>query len=382
MAQPVTMRVMIVAGEPSGDLHGSGLVRELKRRSPGCEIFGIGGDKMRAAGMDLVYHIRELSVMGFLEVIQHLPLLRSIERTLEAIVKARRPSVLVLIDYPGFNLRFARVARKLGMKIVYYISPQVWAWNPGRVKKMKGLIDKMLVVFPFEVELYRAEGIDVEFVGHPLLDVFTEPQGRPEFCKRYGFDPGKKIVGLAPGSRRQEIERMFPVMLGAARILHRELGVQLAVAVSSVLELDFLKSFLRDDLPVELIRDATYDVMKNSDLVLVTSGTATLETAYYGTPMIVVYKTSILTYLIVRLLIRIRNIGLVNIVAGEQVVPELLQGRANAPLLAQKAASLLQDSRLLNDISRRLGAVREKLGTPGASGRAAAAILSVASQAG
>jgi lipid-A-disaccharide synthase len=175
---------------------------------------------------------------------------------------------------------------------------------------------------------------------------------------------------------------MFPVMLGAARILHRELGVQLAVAVSSVLELDFLKSFLRDDLPVELIRDATYDVMKNSDLVLVTSGTATLETAYYGTPMIVVYKTSILTYLIVRLLIRIRNIGLVNIVAGEQVVPELLQGRANAPLLAQKAASLLQDSRLLNDISRRLGAVREKLGTPGASGRAAAAILSVASQAG
>jgi lipid-A-disaccharide synthase len=375
------MRIMIVSGEPSGDLHGSGLVRELKRKSPGCEIFGIGGDKMRAAGMDLIYHIRELSVMGFLEVIQHLPLLRSVERTLEAVVKARRPQVIVLIDYPGFNLRFARAARKLGMKIVYYISPQVWAWNPGRVKKMKGLIDKMLVVFPFEPDLYRAEGIDVEFVGHPLLDVFTEPQGRPEFCKRYGFDPGKKIVGLAPGSRKQEIERMFPVMLGAARVLHRELGVQLAVAVSSVLELDFLKSFLRDDLPVELIRDATYDVMKNSDLVLVTSGTATLETAYYGTPMIVVYKTSILTYLIVRVLIRIKNIGLVNILAGEQVVPELLQRRANAPLLARKAASLLQDSKLLNEISHRLGSVREKLGTPGASGRAAAAILSVASQA-
>jgi lipid-A-disaccharide synthase len=377
----MTMRIMIISGEPSGDLHGSGLVRELKRRSPGCEIFGIGGDKMRAAGMDLIYHIRELSVMGFLEVIQHLPLLRSVERTLEAIVKARRPSVLVLIDYPGFNLRFARVARKLGMKIVYYISPQVWAWNPGRVKKMKGLIDKMLVVFPFEVDLYRAKGIDVEFTGHPLLDVFTEPQGRPEFCKRYGFDPEKKIVGLAPGSRRQEIERMFPVMLGAARILHRELGVQLAVAVSSVLELDFLKSFLRDDLPVALIRDATYDVMKNSDLVLVTSGTATLETAYYGTPMIVVYKTSIMTYLIVRLLIRIRNIGLVNIVAGEQVVPELLQGRATAPLLAREAASLLGDPARLKEISRRLGTVKERLGTPGASGRAAAAVLAVASQA-
>jgi len=375
------MRIMIVSGEPSGDLHGSGLVRELKRRNPACEIFGIGGDKMAAAGMNLVYHIRELSVMGFLEVIQHLPLLRSVERTLEAIVKARKPEVLVLIDYPGFNLRFARAARKLGMKIVYYISPQVWAWNRGRVKKMKGLLDKMLVVLPFEADMYRAEGIDVEFVGHPLLEVLTEPQGRAEFCKRYGFDAGRPIVGLVPGSRKQEIERMFPVMLGASRALHRELGVQLAVAVSSVLDLDFMKSFVRDDLPVRLIQNATYDVMANSDLVLVTSGTATLETAYYRTPMIVVYKTSFLTYAIARLLIRIKNIGLVNILAGEQVVPELLQRRATAPLLAREAALLLQDAARRQEMSRRLGAVKEKLGTPGASARASDAILSVASRA-
>jgi lipid-A-disaccharide synthase len=372
------MRIMIIAGEPSGDLHGSGLVRELKRRVPGCEMFGVGGDKMQAAGMHLIYHIRELSVMGFLEVVQHLPLLRSVERTLEAIVKARRPEVLVLIDYPGFNLRFARTARKFGMKIVYYISPQVWAWNRGRVKKMKGLIDKMLVVFPFEVELYRAEGIDVEFVGHPLLEVLTEPQGRREFCKRYGFDAAKPIVGLIPGSRKQEIERIFPVMLGASRLLRRQFNVQLAVGVSSVLEADFVKSFVRDDLPVQLIRNATYDVMKNSDVVLVTSGTATLETAYYQTPMVVVYKTSALNYLIARPLIRIRNIALVNILAGERVVPELLQGRATVQSLAVEAALLLRDPKLRADVSHRLRNVRDKLGTPGASERAADAVLSVA----
>jgi lipid-A-disaccharide synthase len=371
-------RIMIVSGEPSGDLHGSGLVRELKRRSPGCEIFGIGGNMMQAEGMELIYHIRELSVMGFVEVIQHLPLLRSVERTLEAVIKAKKPSVLVLIDYPGFNLRFARTARRLGMKIVYYISPQVWAWRPGRVKKMKGLIDKMLVVFPFEEELYRSEGIDVEWVGHPLLESLTEPQGRPEFCKRYGFDPSKPIVALVPGSRRQEIERMFPVMLGASRILRRDLGAQTGVAVSSVLDLEFMKSFVRDDFPVELIQNATYDVMKNADLVLVASGTATLETACYGTPMVILYKTSALTYLIARLLVRIKNIGLVNIVAGEKVVPELLQGRANAPLLAREAARMLQDPPLMKEISDRLSRVREKLGTPGASARAAAAVLSFA----
>jgi len=266
------MRVLMIAGEPSGDLHGSGVVRELKRRDPRCEVFGIGGDKMQAAGMELVYHIRELSVMGFWEVVQHLPLLRSVERTLEAIVKARKPEVVVLIDYPGFNLRFARSVREHNLKIVYYISPQVWAWNRGRVRKMKGLIDRMLVVFPFEVDIYREEGIDVQFVGHPLLEVFTEPQGRKEFCKRYGFDEGKPIVGLFPGSRKQEIERIFPVMLGASRFLNRELGAQLAVGVPSVLEFDFIKSFVRDDLPARLIQNATYDVMKNSDVALVTSG--------------------------------------------------------------------------------------------------------------
>ncbi|MBI3766734.1 MAG: lipid-A-disaccharide synthase [Ignavibacteriales bacterium] len=369
---------MMIAGEASGDLHGSGVVRELKRRVPECEITGIGGDKMQAAGMDLVYHIRELSVMGFVEVIQHLPLLKSVERTLEALLKYRKPDVLVLIDYPGFNLRFARSARKHGIKIVYYISPQVWAWNPGRLRKMKDVIDKMLVVFPFEVDIYRREGIAVEFVGHPLLEVLGEPQGRAEFCKRYGFDENKRILGLFPGSRRQELESIFPVMLGAARMLKNRNDVQVAVGVSSVLDFDFVKSFVRDDLSVQLIQSATHDVMKNSDVALVTSGTATLETGYYRTPMVVVYRTSVLSYLVSKLLIRIKNIGLVNIVAGETVVPELVQSSATPQRLASEALKMLESERLREDIARKLGAIRERMGTPGASRRVAETILSFA----
>ena len=368
---------MMIAGEPSGDLHGSGVVRELKRLRPDCEVFGVGGDKMQAAGMDIIYHIRELSVMGFWEVIQHLPLLRSVERTLGYLLKVRKPDVLLLVDYPGFNLRFARRARREGIRIVYYISPQVWAWNPGRVRKMKGIIDKMLVVFPFEVDLYRRQGIDVEFVGHPLLEVLLEPQGRHEFCTRYGFDESKPVLGLFPGSRRQEIERIFPAMLGAARMLHAERGVQVAVGVASALEFDFVRSFLRDDFPVTLIQNATYDVMKNSEVALVTSGTATLETACYRTPMVVVYRTSWFTYLLGRALVRIRNIGLVNIVAGEQIVPELVQWGVTPQRLAGELLDLLKDDNRRRGIAEKLAAVKERLGTRGASNRVAQSVISM-----
>jgi lipid-A-disaccharide synthase len=372
------MRVMIIAGEPSGDLHGAGVVRELKRRVPECDVFGIGGDKMQAAGMQLVYHIRELAVMGFLEVVQHLPLIRSVEKTLDALLTARTPDVLLLIDYPGFNLRFARLAKRQKIHIVYYISPQVWAWNPGRVKKMKGLIDTMLVVFPFEVEIYREAGIEAKFVGHPLLEVLDEPQGRSEFCKRWGIDERKKILGLFPGSRKQEIERIFPAMIGAVRILSRQFEIQAAAGVSSVLDVEYMQSFLRDDIPLFLIQNATYDVMKNSDLAIVTSGTATLEAGYFQTPMIVVYKTSWLTYLIGRMLVRINNIGLVNIVAGENIVPELLQTQVSASRLAEEASGQLTSEQKRKEISQRLSVIKEKLGTCGASARVAETVLSYA----
>lgn len=371
------MRLMIVAGEASGDLHGSGVVREIKRRLPSSDIFGIGGDRMQNAGMQLIYHIRELAFMGFWEVIQHLPLIRSVEKTLAALLKARKPDVVLLIDYPGFNLRFARAARREGIPIIYYISPQVWAWNPGRVRAMKDLINKMLVVFPFETEIYEKAGIDVEFVGHPLLEAFTEPQGRGDFCKRWGLDEKKKILGLFPGSRRQEIERIFPSMLGAARILHQQFDAQIIVGVSSVLETEYVKSFLRGDFPVQLIQNATYDVMKNSDVALVTSGTATLETGYYQAPMVVVYKTSWLTYIIGRLLVRLKNIGLVNIVAGSSIVPEFIQSDVTPINLAREAGDLLNSEERRKRMIQSLAFVKERLGTPGASSRVADAIVSL-----
>jgi lipid-A-disaccharide synthase len=365
------MRVMIIAGEASGDLHGAGVVRALKRADPDAMVYGVGGDKMQAEGMELVFHVRELSFMGFLEVLQHLPLIRSVEKTLEVLLRVRRPDVVLLIDYPGFNLRFARAVKRAGVRVVYYISPQVWAWNRGRVKKMKGLVDTMLVAFPFEVEIYRKEGIPVEFVGHPLLEELSEPQARPEFCKRYELDMEKPILGLFPGSRRQEIERLFPVMIGAARLLHKRTGVQTVVGVSSVLDFEFMKSFLRDDFPVRLIQHATHDCMKNADVAIVTSGTATLETGCFRTPMLVVYKTSAATYLIGRLLVRIKNIGLVNIVAGRTVVPEILQWSATPQRLAAEAGRLLADPALRKRMSEELAIVRERLGTAGASERVA-----------
>ena len=348
----------MIAGEASGDLHGSGVVRELKAKDPSIEIFGIGGDRMQAAGMELIFHVRELAVMGFLEVLRHLPVLKAVEKTLAAVIAMKKPDVLVLIDYPGFNLRFARKAKRPGMKIVYYISPQVWAWNPGRVKKMKSLIDKMLVVFPFEREIYTRAGIDAEFVGHPVLEEVSDAQDRKGFFRRYDLDESKPVLGLFPGSRKQEIERIFPAMLGAARILSAKLGVQPVVGVSSLLDYEYVKGFIRAESAVRLLQNATHDIMKNSDLAVVTSGTATLETGYFGTPMIVVYRTSWATYAIGRLLIRVKNIGLVNIVAGKGVVPELIQHRVTPEGIAAEA------ERLLGDAAARTGHVGRPPGHP------------------
>lgn len=372
------MRVMMIAGEASGDLHGAGVVRELKKRFPDADIFGIGGEKMKAEGMQLIFHVRELAFMGFVEVVKQLPLIRAVQKTLEILLRGRKPDVVVLIDYPGFNIRFAQVAHSHGIRIVYYISPQVWAWHKSRVKKMKGLIDKMLVVFPFEVDIYKSEGIDVEFVGHPLLEVLTEPQERKSFCTRYGLNEMKPIVGLIPGSRKQEIERIFPAMIGAARLLHREFGAQPVVGLAPTVELEYMESFLHNDVPMTFVRHATYDVMGNSDVALVTSGTATLEAACFKTPMVVVYKTSLMTYLIGRMLVKVNNIGLVNIVAGKRIVPELIQSRATPDRMAREAAKILHDEQLRKTMINELGVIRERLGTVGASKRVADTICAFA----
>ena len=374
----MVQRVMIIAGEASGDLHGSGVVRELKRRNPNIEIFGVGGDNMRREGMQLIYHVRELSFMGFAEVLKHLPVIHSVKRALEMILKYRKPDAVLLIDYPGFNLRFARTAKLNGAKVVYYISPQVWAWRRSRIKKMRGAVDKMLVVFPFEVDLYQKEGVDAEFVGHPLLEVVSSGLDRKGFCKRYGIDPTKRILGLLPGSRKQEIEKIFPEMLKAARTIAEEQDMEVAVAVAPTLEARYFEAFY-NLAGIHLVKGASYEVMQHAEFALVTSGTATLETGLFGTPMLVVYKTSWLTYLIGRLLIRVKNIGLVNIVAGKQIVPEFIQHKATGSAMAKEALRILRDEPLVESIKLELSKVRERLGEAGASHRVAERILEVAS---
>jgi lipid-A-disaccharide synthase len=365
---------MIIAGEASGDLHGSSVVRELKRLSPSVDVYGVGGDKMKQEGMDIIYNIRELGFMGFAEILRHIPFIKTMQYTLGQVVKFKRPDVLILIDYPGFNLRFARIAKCYGVKIIYYISPQVWAWHRSRVKKIKELVDKMLVILPFEKEFYHAEGIDAEFVGHPLLDVLESKLDRKNFSKRFGLDNQKQFIALLPGSRKQEIDQIFLEMLSAARLINEKKNIEIIVGVAPTLDEEYFRTLynLKD---VHLIKGLTYEVMANADFAFVTSGTATLEVACFGTPMFVVYKTSWLTYLIGRVLIHIKNIGLVNIVAGRKIVPEFIQYRANARTLAKSALLLLDDEKRLAKMKTELSEVRGILGNAGASQRVAKQIL-------
>jgi lipid-A-disaccharide synthase len=370
-------RVMMIAGEASGDLHGSGVVRELKRIDPTIDVYGVGGDRMKREGMTLVYDIRELGFMGFVEVLKHLPFVRTMERTLEQIVKFKRPDVLVLIDYPGFNLRFAAIAKRYDVKIVYYISPQVWAWNKGRVKKMRGLVDKMLAIFPFEVDFYNREGIDAEFVGHPLMEVLNSQLDRANFCKRFGIDDNKNIIALFPGSRLQEIENIFPSMLKAAKAVAAELDMEIAVGVAPTLEEKYFKTFFKVE-GIHLVKGGTYELMQHAHFAFVTSGTATLETACFATPMFVVYKTSWLTYLVGRAMIRVKNIGLVNIVAEKRIVPEFIQHQASAQNLASSALEFLRDPQRMSEMKAELSKIKGMLGAHGASRTVAERIVQMA----
>jgi lipid-A-disaccharide synthase len=365
----------MIAGEASGDLHGAGVLRALRARRKSVEVYGIGGDNMAREGMELITHSSRMSVMGFWEVLLHLPRILSVERKLVSRMKERTPDVVVLIDYPGFNLRFARKAKANGAKVLYYISPQVWAWKRKRVAIIKEAVDRIKVVLPFEVEIYRNEGIDVEFVGHPIVERIGASCVRSAFFQRNRLDPARKVLGLFPGSRKQEIERIFPVMLEAAERLRGDRPLQVAVGVAPNLGVEYLRRFVPAERQVTLIENATYDLMQYADAALVTSGTATLETAWFGTPMVVAYRTSALSYMIGRMLVDVPFIGLVNIVAGEKLVPELIQGDCTAERMVEELTPLLDSEEKNRAVRRDLGIVKSKLGGPGASDRVALGII-------
>jgi len=371
------MRILIVTGEASGDLHGAHLAKAIMALDPTAQLVGIGGSAMRAAGVSLVSGVPQLDVMGLIG----LSAIRSVVRRVRAIrrvLKAEAWDLVVLIDNPGLNLHFARVAKAAGRRVLYYIAPQVWAWRPGRMKMIERRVDHVVVILPFEPELYHRAGVRCTFVGHPLLDSVAPQYDRAALRGEFGLEESARVVGLLPGSRKSEVEMLLPVFLkAAAQLLLAEPGTQFILAQASSIDDNLIQTLLQHSpVPVRVVHEQASEVMALSDVLLIASGTATLQAAVVGTPMVLLYKTSPVTYRLARWLINVKWIGLVNLVAGRSIVPELIQDEATEERLCQEVLHLLRDPSAYNGMKEGLRQVRQSLGEPGASRRAAQVVLS------
>jgi lipid-A-disaccharide synthase len=365
------LRVLLLAGEPSGDRHAARFVRALAARGP-CDAYGLAGPEMRAAGVRPVVAMEEVAVMGLTEVLRHLgPLLAARRRLTAALTPP--PDLVLPVDFPGFNLPFARRARRAGIPVLYYVSPQIWAWGRGRLPAIARAVDHMAVVFPFEAPLYQAAGIPVTYVGHPLVEELEVDLDGAALRARAGVAAAAPYLALLPGSRAQEVERLFPPMLDAFRRLRRgQPGLAAVVAAAAPALAERLRALGAAGEPgVGVVTGHTHAVAAHARAALVASGTATLETAALGTPLVIVYRLSWLSWMLASRLVRLRRIGLANIVAGEEVAPELLQGRATGAGMAAAVAPLLADGPPRARALARLAAVRDRLGPPGASARVA-----------
>lgn len=370
-------KILIIAGEVSGDIHGSNLVASVRRKSADVEFFGLGGKKMEDSGVKLYYNLVDIAVLGFFEVLKkYLTFKKIFNDTIKRLDKEKFDCV-ILIDYPGFNLRFARQVKKRNIPLLYYISPQVWAWGKGRIKTMKRLVDKIVVLFKFEEKLYKESGLEVEFAGHPLLDLVKPSVTKGESYGLFDLKRDKKTVVFFPGSREFEVRALLPIMLRSGELIKRSYpDVQFLVARLSSLKRDVFDEILKNyELDIKIVEGRTYDVIEASDLMIVKSGTGTLETTILEKPMIITYKASFFTYLFTRLLIKLPYIGMVNVIAGKKIVPEFLQYNARPHLIAKEAVTLLQDTSKINEMKKSLKAVKEKLGEGGANERAARAVL-------
>jgi len=369
-------RILIITGEASGDLHGAHLAKAIAARDPGLQLVGVGGPGMRAAGVTMIPGIPQLDVMGLIGPSAVRFLVRRI-LAIRRVLKTERWDLVVLIDNPGLNFHFARVAKAAGLRVVYYIAPQLWAWRPKRMKWIQRNVDHVVVILPFEAELYRRAGVRCTFVGHPLLDSVAPHYDRAALRARYNLDTAAPVVGLLPGSREAEVTMLLPLLLETARRLAADdPKTQFVLAQASSIDDNLLHVLLRrSPVRVHVAKDQASEVMAASDVLLVASGTATLQAAVVGTPMVLVYKTTLPTYWIGRCLVRVKWIGLVNLVAGRSIVPELIQDDATPDRLWQEARRLLTDGRAYNDMKDGLRQVREALGEPGASGRAADVVL-------
>ncbi len=371
-------KIMIIAGEASGDMHGAHLVKAIRDLNRELEFFGIGGNALRQAGVRVRVDNSQMAVVGISEALLKLKILLSALRVAKEDLRRIRPALLIVIDFPDFNLRVATAAKKLGIPVMYYISPQVWAWRTGRVKKIKKVVDHMVVIFPFEVAFYKKWHVPVTFVGHPLVDSMTPRRSRE---KKENLKGDSLLIGLLPGSRNEEIKRLLPTMVQVADILSEQLpGIRFAIPVASSVDRTLIETIVEGGASRLLIQsDRLRDVLDEATLVIAASGTVTLEATIAGTPMIIVYKLSPLSYWLGERLVRVNHIGLANLVAGRSIVPELIQHQASAENIAHQALQMLRDEKGLAEIRHQLRQVAQSLGVPGASKRAAEVAMSLLS---
>ena len=380
-----TTRVMIVASEASGDIHGAKLIKAVQELAPGTTFLGVGGKQMSAAGCEILVPGEELAVMGLIEVIGHLPVVwRSLRKLKNVLSSAQRPDALVLIDSPEFNLRLAKHAKNVGIPVLYYVSPQVWAWRSGRVRGIARVVDKLAAILPFEPECYRGLDIDVRYVGHPLLDEFRLTRSKQALLEDLQVEPDKVVVGLLPGSRRNELKYMLETLVQTAhQLLARKPDLHFLVPVASTLNREEIASRFSAKLPVTFIEPAQasiYDVANACDAIASVSGTVTLQVALVGTPMVIFYKLSPISYVIGKLLVEVDHVGLANIVAGRRIVKELVQHEATPDALCDEIMRILLDPEYAQRIRTDLAGIQQDLGAPGCSGRVAEMLLELVAE--
>jgi lipid-A-disaccharide synthase len=364
--------ILLVVGEASGDAHGAQLVEALHRRDPALRIYGVAGEQLRRTRFEVLFSVAQLTGMGLVELFGNLGNLWRAYRLLKRALKERRPNLVVLIDFPDFNLRLAKLAKSLRIPVLYYVSPQIWAWRKGRVRQIARWVDHMAVIFPFEAPFYARHGVKATFVGHPLLGSVRAGADRAATLRRLGLDPDKLAIALLPGSRHGEVSRHAPLMREAAALLAKEREVQFFCVCASTIDVAALAALLEhSSVCIPVIQENRYDAIQAADLAWAASGTVTLETALLGRPMIIVYRLSWPTFLIARMLVRVDHIGMVNLIAGERLVPELIQNEAVPERIAAESRALLDNAPARAAVAAKLAGLRERLGGPGAAERVA-----------
>jgi lipid-A-disaccharide synthase len=372
--------LLLSAGEASGDMYAASLATALKQRA-NLEIFGMGGPQMRAAGVDIVTDYSEVSVVGITEILSHLPSLIHAMRHLVSEAERRKPTFAILTDFPGFHLRLARKLKGRGIKNIYYICPQFWAWRPWRVRVVRRRFAQALCIFPFEEKFFGDAGVPVKFIGHPLVGAVHASVDRLAFCGQQGLDPQRKLVTILPGSRSAELRQHLPIIREACHRIHRETDAQFVVAAAPGSNVASLREGWPPDLPVKIVVGQTYNALAAADAAIVSSGTATIEAALLDVPMVVVYRVTPLTALLAKPLVRTPFFSMVNLIAGKRVVPELIQDDFTPARVAAEILRLLNDQSVREGLRRDLAEVRQRLGPPGAVERAAEAILKLLSSA-